>query len=62
MKDLDEKLLNCAEEGDLEGMKDGLEKGAELNANSMFTGNSLHIASSKGYLEIVQFMVEQNVV
>jgi ankyrin repeat protein len=60
MKDEDKELLEAAEAGDLEGVKKALEKGAKIDAQSeFFSESALHIASSKGFLEIVEFLVDQ---
>jgi ankyrin repeat protein len=60
MKEEDKELLEAAEAGDMEGVKKTLEDGANIDAqNEFFSESALHIASSKGFLEIVEFLVDQ---
>ncbi|MGD2072771.1 MAG: ankyrin repeat domain-containing protein, partial [Candidatus Thorarchaeota archaeon] len=55
----DKEILRAAEVGNLEGVKKAIEKGADINAqNEFFLESALHIASSKGFLEIVEFLVD----
>ncbi len=61
MKPVNKALLAAAESGDLEAVKKTLEDGAEINAQEKdLRQSALHIASSKGFLEIVELLVEKN--
>lgn len=59
MTSVEQELINAAEEGNLEGVKNALEQGAAINYQEPnFQDSALHIAASKGFLEIVQLLVE----
>ncbi|MHA1960719.1 MAG: ankyrin repeat domain-containing protein [Candidatus Thorarchaeota archaeon] len=59
MKPIDETLLKAAEEGDFVGVRKALEDGADVNAtNDDFRDTAIHVASSKGHLEIVKFLID----
>jgi len=54
-------LPSSAETGDLEAVKVALDSGAEINTQNEILGDSaLHIASSKGHLNIVEYLIEKN--
>jgi len=54
-----DNLLAAAEEGNLDAIRGALESGADINAQNEFLKESaLHIASSRGHLEIVKYLVE----
>jgi len=57
--DLNEVLLDAAEEGNLLVLKTALEKGADINAKSEDGRTALMIASEKGYTNIVKYLVEK---
>ena len=60
MSEEDKELLEAAEAGNLERVKKALDNGAKIDAQSeFFSESALHIASSKGFLEIVEFLVDQ---
>lgn len=55
------ELLTAAEDGNINGVRDAVESGADINAQNEFMKDSaLHIASSRGYLEIVKYLVEKD--
>ncbi len=66
-QDLNEKLFNAVQVGNLEEVKKFVAQGADVNAKTcwqnMFGANSysypLHEAVGNGYLEITKFLVEQ---
>ena len=61
MNNANENLLFAAENGDPEAVKVAIESGAEINTQTEFLKDSaLHIASSKGYLDIVEYLVDNN--
>jgi ankyrin repeat protein len=51
-------LLESAMENDLKGVKKALKVGADLNAIKEWEGTALHIVSSRGFLEIAEFLLE----
>ncbi|MHA1930395.1 MAG: ankyrin repeat domain-containing protein [Candidatus Thorarchaeota archaeon] len=59
MDDNDEMLLLAAGIGNLDGVRVAIIAGANINIQSeSFSESALHLASSKGYLEIVEFLVD----
>lgn len=61
MNEVNDSLLTAAEKGDLEATKAALESGAEIDTQNNFMKDSaLHIASSKGHLDIVEYLVDNN--
>ena len=56
MRDIDEKLLNACEVGDLEKIKQLLENGADVNAKDKYGWTALRYASSWGHKEIVELL------
>ena len=61
MKGEDENLLAAAENGDLDAVKVALEEGADINVQNKFLKESaLHIAASRGFLSIVQLLLEND--
>ncbi|MFW9846967.1 MAG: ankyrin repeat domain-containing protein [Candidatus Thorarchaeota archaeon] len=60
MSDAKELLLNAAESGDLEGVKDAIEKGADIRAtDEWMKQTALHKASSQGHVKIVEYLIEK---
>ncbi len=56
-----EKLLAAADAGDIERVKEAIKSGADIHVQSeFFEDSALHIAASKGYLDIVKFLVEND--
>ncbi|MGY5877206.1 MAG: ankyrin repeat domain-containing protein [Candidatus Thorarchaeota archaeon] len=56
----DELLTRSAESGDLDGVKQALKDGANIDAQEKtFSDTALHLAASKGHIEIVRFLLEQ---
>ena len=56
-----DNLLAAAEEGNLDAVRNAVNSGADINAQNEFLKESaLHIASSRGYLEIVKYLVEND--
>jgi ankyrin repeat protein len=51
-------LIDSAMENDMDGVKKALEQGADINFISQWDGTSLHIAASKGYLELAEFLLK----
>ncbi|MFW9889160.1 MAG: ankyrin repeat domain-containing protein [Candidatus Thorarchaeota archaeon] len=60
MSEANELLLKAAEEGDLEGVKTALERGAEISVtDEWMKQTALHKAASHGHVEIVEFLIEK---
>jgi len=56
-----EKLLAAVEAGNLKRVREAIKAGADIDVQNEFLKDSaLHIAASKGYLDIVRFLVENN--
>ncbi|MFW9961916.1 MAG: ankyrin repeat domain-containing protein, partial [Candidatus Thorarchaeota archaeon] len=61
MNEANDGLLVATEKGNLEGVKAAIESGAEIDAQNEFMKDSaLHIASSKGHLDIVEYLIDNN--
>jgi ankyrin repeat protein len=61
MKSEDEMLLAAAESGNLDAVKNALEAGADINVrNEILKESALHLAASRGFLSIVQFLLEKD--
>ncbi|GMH44457.1 hypothetical protein BSKO_12409 [Bryopsis sp. KO-2023] len=57
----DKLLLEAVEIGDLEGVKNALSEGANLDTENLNGLMPIEIASRNGYLEIAQFLTDENV-
>ncbi|HUT82778.1 MAG TPA: ankyrin repeat domain-containing protein [Candidatus Bathyarchaeia archaeon] len=57
-EETNEQLFESTRKNDLEGVKEAIELGAYIDAQSEWEGTALHIASSKGFIEIVSFLLE----
>jgi len=53
-----ERLINAAADGSISRVQSALADGANVNAKRSAGTTALHYASSRGYLEIVQLLVE----
>ena len=54
------QLLDAAEKGNLDEVKKAFKAGADINAkNEFFNQTALHLAASKGYLDIINFLLDQ---
>lgn len=52
-------LLSAAETGDIDTVKEALNNGADINTQNNFLKESaLHLAASKGHLELVKYLVD----
>jgi ankyrin repeat protein len=51
-------LLDSAMNNDLAGVKKALEQGADINALSQWDGSALHIAASKGFIDIAKLLLK----
>lgn len=59
MEEANKLLLHVAEEGNLEKVKEAIEIGADINfQDDDFKQSAMHIAASKGHIEIVEFLIE----
>ena len=58
VKEWNKKLFNYSEIGDLNGVKDCIENGADVNYKSKCGENALILSSYNGYLEIVKILIE----
>lgn len=59
MNEANDLLLKSAESGNLEGVKEALEQGADINAQDDWMKQSaLHKASSHGHVEIVEYLLK----
>ena len=56
---VDRRLLNCAMLENLEGIKDALERGADIDAKDKQGDNALIWAAYKGNTVIVRFLIEK---
>lgn len=53
------KLCDMAEDGDLEGVKRAVERGADVNARGLFKMTPLMAAAAKGHEEIVKYLLSR---
>jgi len=56
MREIDKKLLNACEIGDLEKVKQLLENGADVNAENKYGLTALMYASYNGHKEVVELL------
>ncbi|XP_076279318.1 uncharacterized protein LOC143208632 isoform X2 [Lasioglossum baleicum] len=54
-----EKMFAAIEKGNLEDLKSYLRKGADINARSINSSNTLHFAARGPGLEVVKFIIDQ---
>ncbi|XP_048520177.1 uncharacterized protein LOC109544510 isoform X2 [Dendroctonus ponderosae] len=54
-----EKMFDAAKKGNLENLKMYLQKGADINARSINAWTTLHFAASGASLNVVKFVIEQ---
>ncbi|MHA1730657.1 MAG: ankyrin repeat domain-containing protein [Promethearchaeota archaeon] len=52
-----EKLWEAAKAGDLDGVKEAIASGADINSMSEWEGTALHSAASGGHLEVVDYLL-----
>ena len=58
-KDLNYALVEAAEKGDLNQVKELLEQGADVNSNGLYGYKALGEAAGKGHVGVVHFLLEQ---
>jgi ankyrin repeat protein len=58
MADLNEQLLNAAEQGNLVKVQQSLDRGANVNYIGYFNRGPLHFAASNGRLPVVQYLIQ----
>lgn len=56
------RLLYLANEGDLEGMKDILDSGVDVNYKDIDDRTALHIAACQGYADVVALLIERKAI
>ena len=57
MDDLDRRLCDAAEKGNIEGVEKLIEQGADINASTL-VGGPLHCAAASGKTETIKFLVK----
>lgn len=57
-EELNQQLSNALKTGDLQAVKDAIEKGADVNAKSDDGGTALQYAKEEGHTEIVDLLKE----
>ena len=60
-RELNDRLYNASKEGDINKVKEMIERGADINhGNNLIIGKTpLIVASEFGYLDIVKYLIEQ---
>ncbi|NHJ87409.1 MAG: hypothetical protein FK734_18245 [Asgard group archaeon] len=58
MSEINERLFETARNNDLTGLKEAINQGADINALSEWEGTAMHIAASKGFIDIVSFLLD----
>lgn len=58
MKKIEKTLFLAARNGDLEGVKEALKNGADLEAKESYGDTALNLAAENGHLEIVKYLIE----
>ncbi|WP_410542724.1 ankyrin repeat domain-containing protein [Wolbachia endosymbiont of Tetranychus urticae] len=59
VRDIDSKLLNAAERGDIDEVKHLINEGADVNAKDVYEKTPLHWAAEKGHKEIVEILLKK---
>ena len=59
MKSSNENLIERAESGDIEAVRECITLGADVNATDDYRSTALILSSIEGHLEIVKFLVDQ---
>ena len=59
VRDIDSKLLNAAERGDIDKVKHLINEGADVNAKDVYEKTPLHWAAEKGHKEIVEILLKK---
>ena len=58
MKKQDNALLKSAGNGELNGVIDALQNGADMEAKESYGDTALNLAAENGHLEIVKYLIE----
>lgn len=56
-----EDLWKSAEEGNLAGVQNALDKGANINAKNAYGGTALFPAAGRGHLKVVKFLIAKKI-
>ena len=58
LEKLNKELLNYSKNGDLNGVKQSIERGADVNSKDNDGCTPLHWSSENGYLDIVKYLID----
>lgn len=58
MKKNEKALFQAARDGDLNGVKDALKNGADIEAKESYGDTALNLAAENGHLELVKYLIE----
>ena len=58
VEDWNEKLLDYSKIGDLNGVKQSIKNGVDVNCKDNYGWTPLHWSSLEGYLDIVKYLIE----
>lgn len=53
----DARLINAADHGNLQAVKDELANGADVNARAQFGDTALNLAAENGHLDVVEYLI-----
>lgn len=60
-KEKNEELLEAADKGDLEGVKQALDSGANINTKDKGGMSALSLAVRSGFIEVIKYLISKGI-